>query len=66
MKRLEDNEIYLSTTTACALGDSPSKSVYAITSDEDLASNTIRVSLSHLTTDDDIDYFLKVFKDCLK
>lgn len=66
LKKLEDNEVYLSTTTACALGDSPSKSVFAITGDENLASNTIRVSLSHLTSDDDVDYFLKVFKECLK
>ena len=42
---LEENEIYLSTTTACALGNSPSKSVLAITGDENLASNTIRISI---------------------
>lgn len=62
LKRLEDNAIYLSTTTACSLGNSPSKSVYAITGSEELASNTIRISISHLTTTEDINNFIKIFK----
>ena len=66
LEKLEDNGIYLSTTTACALGSSPSKSVLAITGSEELASNTIRISMSHLTKREDIDTFLKVFKDLLK
>ena len=66
LKELEDNEVYLSTTTACALGNSPSKSVLAITNDENLASNTLRISISHLTSEDDINAFIKLFKDLLK
>ncbi len=66
LKLLEDNEIYLSTTTACALGNSPSKSVLAITGDEELASNTLRISLSHLTTDDEINKFIEVFREVTK
>ena len=65
LKELEDNEIFLSTTTACSLGGSPSKSVLAITNDEELASNTIRISISHLTTKDEINEFLKVFRNLL-
>lgn len=65
LKKLEENEIYLSTTTACALGSSPSKSVLAITNDINLASNTIRISLSHLNSMDDIDNFIKIFKDIM-
>ena len=61
LKRLEEQEIYLSTTTACSLGSSPSKSVLAITGDEKLASNTIRISISHLTTKEDIKKFLNIF-----
>ena len=61
LKELESKGIYLSTTTACALGDMPSKSVLAITGDSNLASNTIRISLSHLTREEDIDNFLSVF-----
>lgn len=65
LKELEDNQIYLSTTTACSLGNTPSKSVYAITKDEELASNTIRISLSHLTKESDIDKFIEIFKNIL-
>ena len=66
LKQLERNEIFVSTTTACSLGNSPSKSVLAITGDEILASNTIRISISHLTTKKDIEMFLSILKKCLK
>lgn len=66
LSKLEEKEIYLSTTTACALGSSPSKSVLAITGSESLASNTIRISISHLTKKEDIDIFLDIFKKLLK
>ena len=58
LSKLEENEIYLSTTTACALGNSPSKSVLAITGSNELASNTIRISISHLTSALDIEKFI--------
>lgn len=66
LEELEKNDIYLSTTTACALDSSPSKSVLAITGDEKLASNTIRISLSHLTKMEEIDKFIEIFKNLLK
>ena len=62
LEKLNKNQIYLSTTTACSLGNSPSKSVLAITKDEMLASNTLRISISHLTTLEE----LKIFVDVLK
>ena len=62
VKYLEKNKIYVSTSSACSLGNTPSKSVYAITNDKELASNTIRISLSHLTKESDIDKFLNIFK----
>lgn len=65
LKKLEDKNIFLSTTTACSLGNSPSKSVLAITGSDELASNTIRISISHLTKMDEINEFLNVFIDCL-
>ena len=65
LKNLENEGIYLSTTTACSLGNSPSKSVLAITGNEELASNTIRISLSYLTSKEDIDTFLTIFKKYL-
>ena len=66
VKELEEQDIYVSTTTACSLGNMPSKSVLAITGDEKLASNTIRISMSHLTTKEDINKFLKVFISILE
>ncbi len=63
IEELGKQEIYLSTTTACALGNMPSKSVLAITGDEVLASNTIRISMSHLTTMEEIKEFIDVFKN---
>ena len=56
--KLYAKEIYLSTTTACSLGDMPSKAVLALTNSEELASNTIRISMSHLTSKEDIDEFI--------
>ena len=66
LKKLEEKEIYVSTTTACAIGNSPSKSVLALTGSEELASNTIRISISHLTTKEDIDTFIKEFNSILE
>ena len=61
---LEEYEIYVSTKSACSKADSMSNSVYAVTKDKERASNTIRISLSYLTTEEDIDKFLDVFDKC--
>lgn len=60
-KRLSDNQIYVSTKTSCCPVNTPSKLVYALTKDKALSSSSLRVSISHLTTKNDIDEFLKVF-----
>ena len=59
VKKLSDKKIYVSTKTACSSKNAPSKSVLAVTKDLNLAKNSIRVSLSHLTTKEEIDTFLK-------
>lgn len=58
---MEEYEIYLGTNTACASKDL-SSSVMAIYNDKKRASSTIRISLSHLTTTDEINRFLASFK----
>ena len=58
---MEEYEIYLGTNTACSSGDL-SASVMAIYNDKKRASSTIRISLSHLTTTDEINRFLTYFK----
>lgn len=63
-EELEKYDIYISTKSACSSSKIISRAVYALTKDRKLASSSIRVSLSHLTTEDDICYFLKYFKNC--
>ena len=65
LTELEKKGICLSTASACSLGNSPSKSVLAITKDKELASNTIRISISHLTTYEEIEIFIKAFKSVI-
>lgn len=61
---LEENDIYISTQTACSTGNY-SKAVYAVIGDEDRASRSIRISLSYLTREDEIDTFIKIFSSLL-
>ncbi len=60
---MEEYEIYLGTNTACSSGEI-SSSVMAIYNDRKRASGTIRISLSYLTTTDEINKFLTYFKIC--
>lgn len=58
---LESEDIYISTQTACSKGGS-SIGVFEITKNEDYAIHSLRISLSYLTTKEELDVFLKVFK----
>ena len=66
VESLEDKEIYVSAKTSCCPIESPSKLVYALTKDKNIASTAIRVSLSHLTSLEEVEEFLKVFDDIYK
>lgn len=57
---LEQEEIYISTQTACSTGNY-SLAVLAVTNDIVKASHSIRISLSYLTTFDELDKFISVF-----
>ena len=61
---LEEYDVYISTQTACSKSGSHSKSVYALTHDEKIASSSIRISISYITTKDEIDKFIEIFKEC--
>lgn len=63
---LEEDDIYISTQSACSSSNAKSKAVFAITHDEKRASSSIRISLSCLTTELEIDNFLVVFDKCYK
>lgn len=57
---LEEYEVYVSSNTACSSGNI-SSSVMAIYDDRVRAEATIRISLSHLTTTDEINKFIGYF-----
>lgn len=62
---LESEDIYISTQTACSKGGS-SIGVFEITKNEDYALHSLRISLSYLTTKEELDVFLKVFKEQMR
>ena len=62
---LEEYDIYVSTQTACSMGNY-SKVVYAVVKDKDRAGSSLRISLSALTTKDELEKFIEVFRKCLE
>lgn len=63
---LEEKNIYISTKSACSSSNSLSDAVLLTTKNEDAAKSSVRISLSHLTTKDDIEEFKKSFDNCYK
>ena len=61
-----DNDIYISSKSACSSNSTMSSSVYLITEDEEKAKSSIRVSLSYKTTIEEVDYFLSVLNQLLE
>lgn len=59
---LEEKNIYVSTNTACSKGDT-SGTIMAVYNDETRANTTIRISLSHNTTLNEINKFLTIFDE---
>lgn len=63
---LEDHDIFVSTKSACCAPNTVSRPVYALTKDRKRALSTLRISLSHLTSEADIAVFLEKFDECYK
>lgn len=59
---LDKHEVYVSTNTACSSGEI-SNSIMAIYDDSKRARHTLRISLSYVTTTDEINKFLEIFKE---
>ena len=57
---MDNEEIYLSTNTACSSGEL-SSSVMAVFNDVNRATHTIRISLSSMTTSEEITRFIEAF-----
>ena len=65
-KKLEEYDVFISTKTSCCPSETPSKLVYALTNNKNLALSSLRISFSHMTTDKEIDIFLDAFNKVLK
>ncbi len=63
--RLNEMEIYVATKSACCAPNTASRPVYAMTKDRKLALSTLRISLSHLTTEVELENFLEGFKKAM-
>ena len=57
---MEEKDVYIGTNTACSSGDL-STAVMAIYNDKKRATSTIRISISHITTSDEINQFVNHF-----
>ncbi len=58
---LSEKEIYISTKTACSK-EEISESIMAVFKDQERAKTSIRISISHITTSDEIERFINYFK----
>lgn len=63
---LEQYDVYISTQTACSSSSTLSKAVLELTGDEKRASSSVRISLSCITTQEEIDEFISIFEKCYK
>ena len=62
---LEQKDIYISTKTACSSNKNESLTLKALGKDKSITTTSLRISLSHKTTFEDIDFFVKIFNECL-
>lgn len=62
-KELDKEGIFISTKSACSTTSTPSRAVFAITKDRKNALCSWRISLSHLTTEEEIEIFIERFKN---
>ena len=63
-EELEKYDICISIKSACSVTSTPSRSVMSIYKDRKRAFSSFRISISHLTTEEEIKEFLNIFKKC--
>lgn len=61
---MDEYGIYISTRSACAGANTMSDAVYAVTKDRERAMKSVRISLSYLTTEEEVQEFLRCFRLC--
>lgn len=62
---LEEEDIYISTQTACSSGNY-SQAIFDFTKNKSYAENSLRISLSYLTTKEELTKFIEVFKQKMR
>ena len=65
-RRLSEQGVCVSVKSACSTEGTPSKAVFAVSRDRKNALSSWRISLSHLTTEEEIREFLLIFDHCVK
>lgn len=65
-RTLNEHGICVSVKSACSSDGLPSRAVFAVSRDRRNALSSWRISLSHLTTDDELQEFLNVFDTCYR
>jgi cysteine desulfurase len=63
---LAQHDVCVSVKSACSTDGTPSKAVFAVSRDRKNAMSSWRISLSHLTTETELDQFLQIFDTCYK
>lgn len=66
VEALQNYEVYISAKTSCCPENTPSKMVYAVSKDKSLSTTSLRISLSHLTTEEELNQFFNIFDICYK
>ena len=61
---LSGQGVCVSVKSACSTDGTPSKAVFAVSRDRKNALSSWRISLSHLTTEEEATAFLHAFADC--
>ena len=65
-RELDAKEVCVSVKSACSSDGLPSRAVFAVSRDRRNALSSWRISLSHLTTEDEIKAFLQAFDVCYR
>lgn len=65
-RKLGECGVCVSVKSACSVEGTPSKAVYAVSRDRKNALYSWRISLSHLTTTEEVRDFLQIFDRCYK
>lgn len=63
---LEEYDIYISTKTACSKDNSASLTLTTMGKDSSISAHSIRISISYLTTNEEIHTFVEKLKLCIK